>query len=110
MTDAREARIARNEVLFREVNERVREVSESISLDQSLEIFCECGREDCTEKLSIRVAEYEAVRSSPTRFIVKPGHQSKKVEEVTASPDGYLIVEKRGPEAEIARETDPRAQ
>ena len=107
--DPDEARIARNEVLFREVNERIKEVSEALSLDHSFEIFCECGREDCTEKLSIEVAEYEAARSSPTRFIVKPGHQSKNVEEVTASRDGYLIVDKRGPEAEIARETDPRA-
>jgi hypothetical protein len=108
--DAQDARIARNEVLFREVNERVREVSQAMSRDQSLEIFCECGRDDCIEKLSIEVAEYEAVRSIPTRFIVKPGHQSKSVEEVVASRDGYLIVEKRGPEAKIARGTDPRTQ
>jgi hypothetical protein len=107
--DAWEARIARNEVLFREVNERVREISEAIGFGQSLEILCECGRDDCTEQLSIGVAEYEAARSSPTRFIVKPGHQSKDVEEVTAGLDGYLIVEKRGPEAEIASQTDPRA-
>jgi hypothetical protein len=107
--DAREARIARNEVLFRQVNERIREVSEALAVGQILEIFCECGRDDCTEKLSIMVAEYEAARSSPTRFIVRPGHQSNDVEEVTASQDGYVIVEKRGPEAEIARETDPRA-
>jgi hypothetical protein len=31
------------------------------------------------------------------------------VEDVIVSPDGYLVVEKRGPVAEVAREADPRS-
>jgi len=95
--DAREARIARNQVLFREVDERIKEVSESLSVDQALEIFCECGFDDCTEKLTIGLAEYKAARSGPTRFIVKRGHAISDVEHVTASTNGYLIVDKRNP-------------
>ena len=106
--NAREARIAQNEVLFREVNERIRKVSESMALDERFEIFCECGRDDCIEKLTVERTVYEAARSSATRFIVKPGHQSEDVEVVTAGANGYVIVEKRGPTAEIARENDPR--
>jgi hypothetical protein len=109
MTSAREERIVRNEVLFRDVNERIRAASESMSLGRQLEIFCECGRDDCVDKLSVEAAEYEAVRSNATRFIVKPGHQIEEVEKVTASPDGYLIVEKDSPLAGIARATEPRA-
>lgn len=107
--DAREERIARSEVLGREVNERIRQVSDSLSLNNELEIFCECGLDHCTEKLKVALAEYESARASPTRFIVKPGHEITDVEDVTTSPRGCLIVEKRSPLAEIARETDPRA-
>jgi hypothetical protein len=63
---ARDERRARNEALFREVNERIEELSSDESEQEaSLEVVCECGRNDCTELLEVTRAQYEAVRSDP---------------------------------------------
>ena len=106
--DAREERIARNEVLFREVNERIRELADP-PREARIEIFCECGLDDCTERIEVRVRDYELVRAEPTRFVLREGHEISDVEDVVISPDGYLVVEKRGRLAVVARETDPRS-
>jgi hypothetical protein len=106
--DAREERIARNEVLFREVNERIRELADP-PREARIEIFCECGLDDCTERIEVRVRDYELVRAEPTRFVLRKGHEISDVEDVVISPDGYLVVEKRGRLAVMARETDPRS-
>jgi hypothetical protein len=78
--DATENRRAHNETLLREVNERVEEVATGFSgygEDDGLLIgfICECGRDDCSEPLEVTHAQYEAVRSSPRRFLVVPGHE-----------------------------------
>jgi hypothetical protein len=106
--DAREERIARNEVLFREVNERIRELADP-PREARIEIFCECGLDDCTERIEVRVRDYELVRAEPTRFVLREGHEISDVEDVVISPDGYLVVEKLGRLAVMARETDPRS-
>ena len=50
---AREERLAQNEALFREVNERVAEVVthfiEVETKGEAVEFICECGRRDCAE-------------------------------------------------------------
>ena len=50
----REDRIARNEALFREVNERVREVAAEGG--ELTGFLCECGREECTETVPLPVS------------------------------------------------------
>ena len=110
--DSREARIAKNEALFRSVNERMREIAESFELfegrDSLIEFFCECGRETCFERIEMTRDEYEHIRSDPTHFVVVPGHEAGHVERVVRPGDRYDIVEKNPEEAQIARETDPR--
>ena len=106
-TGEREDRIARNETLFREVNERVQELSADAPLDR-LEFLCECGDPDCTETVSLDRTEYERVRSDSLLFVVKPGHGIAEVEDVVGSNDRYETVRKHEDEARIARETDPR--
>jgi hypothetical protein len=108
----REERIARNEALFRDLNERTKEIAESLTPGQPprvLEIFCECGKADCVEKVALAMNEYEAVRANSTRFIVAAGHEIPDVEDVVAREDGYCIVKKHEEEAAIAREVDPRS-
>lgn len=73
--DPREQRIARNEALFREVNERVKEVSAEAPLDR-IEFLCECGDEECTESVSLDRTEYEQLRSDPLLFAVNRGMRS----------------------------------
>ena len=106
--DAREKRIAQNEALFREVNERVREVTDRFGQLSDAEFVCECGYQSCTERIRVRLEEYEAVRKSPTYFLVKPGHEIPDVETVIEHHDTFVVVAKHTVAAEIAVETDPR--
>jgi predicted NBD/HSP70 family sugar kinase len=113
LVGAREERLAQNEALFRQVNERVVEVAthfiEVEAKGEAVEFTCECGRRDCTERIAMTVAEYQAIRAESTRFAVLPGHELPEVESVAERHPTYLVVEKRDPDAqEIARETDPR--
>ena len=104
--DSRAERIGRNEALFREVNERIKDVSE----DQSeLEILCECGDAECTTTIRITPGEYEGLRADPTRFAVAHGHEMHDVEQIIISNDRYAVVEKFGEPTRVARETDPRS-
>lgn len=109
---AREDRIARNEALFRSVNERVRELvgpTGSLGSDPAASFVCECGTAACTATFALTIAEYERVRADPTHFIVVSGHESPDVEEVVERHEQYDIVRKHPGEAEIAIETDPRS-
>ena len=107
MVDTREERIARNEALFRVVNERVREVRPEEG-DEMIGFLCECGDETCTEVVSLTVEEYEDVRSEPTHFVVVPGHEVTSVEAPLRQTDRYLVVRKNPEEAAIALDTYPR--
>jgi hypothetical protein len=101
---------ARNEELFRNVNEQIEALSQTIERDDPvMEYLCECDRRDCYEKVKATRAEYESVRSDPTHFIVSLGHQDPGLERVFASNERFLIVEKLGAAALDARETDPRS-
>jgi hypothetical protein len=95
---------ARSQLRFRQLNEQIR----TISLDGELVVLCECVNADCTERLAVPVAVYEAVRRFPTRFLVKEGHVAEGVERVVRSEDGVVVVEKTGADAERAIVLDPR--
>jgi len=109
----REKRLARNETLYREANERVAEVAAQLlegETDTPGGFICECDVADCTELIPMTLAEYEAMRAVPIRFAVVPGHELPEIESVVERHPAYLVVEKRDDEAqEVARETDPRA-
>jgi hypothetical protein len=107
--DAREERLARNEVLFRNVNEQIEEIAAPQGQDAHIfEFVCECSNIDCTLRLPMTLAVYEEVRSDPTRFLVAPGHELPEIETVVARAKGYQIVTKLGEAAELVRERDPR--
>jgi hypothetical protein len=99
-------RLARNQSLFREVNERLLELADG-SRDGPLEIVCECSLEDCTTTLAVHRDDYEAVRAHSTHFLVTSGHELLEVERVVDRRDGFTVVEKVT-ETDFAVETDPR--
>lgn len=103
----RERRLGENEAIYREVNERVRDLQERFGADgDRVGFVCECSRLACSERIDLTVAEYEAVRTEPTRFALKPGHELLEVESVVEEHDGYLVVEKLpGGPAEVAIRT-----
>jgi hypothetical protein len=104
---SRTARIGKNEALFREVNESIRNVA---PIEEAMfEVLCECGAKSCTEQFEIPIAEYESVRSDPALFVLVNGHQAPDVEDVVEDEGVFLVVRKRpGVPEEIARATDPR--
>jgi hypothetical protein len=114
--EPRVTRLAKNEALFREVNERIAEITagldSSISQPESLDgVVCECSDAVCMERVGpISIGEYEKIRSDPRRFIIAPGHQAADVEDVVEEKQAYWIVEKHeGVPADVARERDPRS-
>jgi hypothetical protein len=109
--DEDERRIGLNEALFREVNERVRTINEGFSqVLEDAEFVCECGDDACAERITLTLDEYERIRSEPTWFIVKPGHEIPEVETVVERHDGWSVVRKsKGEAAELAEELDPRS-
>ena len=103
-----EERAARNEALFREVNEQVRAVAAQFgSRPEESSFVCECSDDSCVEKIRVPVAVYERVRQDPRRFLLVPGHDNE-FERVVERAGGYVIVEKEGGAGRIAAHTDPR--
>jgi hypothetical protein len=98
----------RNEALFREVNERIEDVSTTLVRDAPMEFLCECDDTDCVEKVSATRAEYEAIRAVATHFVVLPGHEDPGVEHVVQQTERFVVVEKEGQAAHEAQEDDPR--
>ena len=108
-----EIRRARNEALFREVNERIEAISKGFAEGEQqperMGLVCECGRQECTEMLEAAVAEYEAVRSNPRRFLVLPGHEQTDIERVVERNSRFFVVEKFEDASEVAIKHDPRS-
>ena len=94
--DLRRTRAAKNQNLFRYVNERVESIAKYYNLGDPLEFICECADLDCSERLQMRLREYEAVRGVSTHFAIAVGHEIPEVERVVERATGYLVVEKMG--------------
>jgi hypothetical protein len=108
--DEREERLAKNESVFRSVNERVEEAAASQGTDEHLfEFFCECSNSDCNLLLPMTISQYEQVRKDPTQFVVAPGHELPEIETVVARTDTYQVVTKHGEAADYVTEHDPRS-
>src|ERR687886_513456 len=82
--DLRQQRLARNEAVFRDINERVRHADYSLGVGEQgrQEFLCECASADCSVRIVLSLAEYDDVRRSPLRFVVAPGHAEPAVERV----------------------------
>ncbi len=106
----REERIGLNEAVFREVNERIEDLAEKFDLgDRLLDLVCECGDSNCTERISMTRSEYETVRTDSKQFAVFPGHEYHDIEVIVERRSGYDVVRKQDPEAaKMAEVTDSR--
>jgi hypothetical protein len=97
-----------SQMLFREVNERMRWLHTELEHEGELQIICECRHRGCLEPVSLSAASYDAIRRVPTHFIVKAGHEMPDVERVAATFNGYVVAEKTGQDAVTAIRFDPR--
>lgn len=91
-TQQSQIRAAKNEVLFREVNERIQALRPPSTF---VEFVCECAKAECDAPISTTHQEYESLRSVPYRFAVKPGHALPLVELVVVEHAGrYDTIER----------------
>ena len=104
----RAERAAKNEALFREVKERVKDVAAAHETEWTA-MLCECSDPVCMEKIDVTLDEYEAVRARGDRFVLRAGHQDPSIERVVDANDRFLVVEKLGEGADVARDLDPRS-
>lgn len=101
-------RLAKNESLFRAVNERLDELGEAASWSKTTDYLCECSDTTCIETIELTNDEYERARSRPTVFMLIPGHQRLEIERVIEENEHFLLVEKIVAVDEII-EQDPRS-
>ena len=107
----KQARGARTQSLFRDVNERVREINHTFSfIVPQGDWICECADQACAERLALTHDEYEEVRSNPRRFLVAPAdpHFFADIEGIHERRERYWIVEKYGIAGDLAAKVDPR--
>ena len=107
----RQNRIGLNEAVFRQVNDRIVEIGQTLQrAELELDLVCECGDADCAERIRMSASEYEALRRDPALFAVVPGHEAQDVEFVRERRGEYDIVEKNpGAPMALAEDTDPRS-
>lgn len=86
-------RFARNQRIFREANERLREIADpSLALAQYV---CECSHAECSEAIELSLADYDAIRSTPNAFVIAPGHEQLERERVVEDAnERFMLVEK----------------
>jgi hypothetical protein len=102
---------ARNETVFREMNEWTEEANDArLGLDRATDAYlCECSDRRCTEPINLTRREYEAVRAVPVRFAIALNHENPEIDRVLFENPRFATVEKfHGAGAKIARATDPR--
>jgi hypothetical protein len=102
---------ARTQSLFRDVNERVREINATFAEYVPLgDWICECAENGCAERIALTTEEYEQVRADATTFAIAPGqaHVFEEIEEVVRRTDRYWVVQKSGKAGELVERVDPR--
>jgi hypothetical protein len=105
MSSLWEQRAARNEALFREVNENIARLEDRYGGSVTQAVFiCECSRDSCTEHVPVDDETYRRVRAHPRRFLVLPGHVDAMVESVVETHPDYLIVQKTGAAGDVAEQ------
>ena len=113
-----ERRMAENEAVFREYNERAKkafdefqrvakeEGQEGFILDNDtpLHFYCECSDLNCRQRIKLNPSHYNEIHKRRDHFIVICGHDIKAIERVVKETPDYCIIEKfkQPPEAVTA--------
>lgn len=98
-SDSRTDRAARNEHMFRRVNDRLHALARINESSIGYERFvCECFQPHCAVVVELTVDEYRNVRAEGARFLVAPEgfHVDLTLESVLERHDRYWVIEKRG--------------
>jgi hypothetical protein len=83
----------RNQLLYREVNKRVREASDAWDSRETLGFLCECGDDDCIVSVELTPAQFDAITRDGAHFLLASHHRgSVEPERVIGAHDGFLVV------------------
>ena len=103
-----EARMARTESAFREVNEAIAKAAARYDADET-DFVCECADAECAHRVTADLDDYEEVRGEATHFLLAPGHGNGHVERLVERTKEFDIVDKFAPAAaDVARALNPR--
>ena len=78
--------------LFREVNERIAEITGMWRWDDPQGYLCECADGGCTEAVWLTTAQYKAIRAARSRFLTAPGHEHGAARVVERHAD-FVVIE-----------------
>ena len=107
MDEERRERLAKNESLFRSLNENIHDLAAKLAPGETYDFICECSARGCFEPVRLTLAEYESVRGDGAHFLIAEGHEEPEIEHVVAERETHVVVEKEGIAGEVAREDDP---
>jgi hypothetical protein len=107
MNDGHKQRLARNEDLFRQVNDRIDDLATAHGSDtHTYDFFCECSDLSCSERVHLTLGEYAHIRADPSRFVVVKGHVLDEIEHVIERAEDHVLIEKHGHAGAVAIELD----
>lgn len=100
-------RMAENEVIFRQKNEKVQQEFEELGKfakedgedflvpdDTPLYFYCECSDEKCRERMPIKPSTYRDIHKERDQFVLVNGHENEDIEQVILREKDYCIVKK----------------
>lgn len=91
-----EERELQNRTLRREVNERIAALIDGFytkAEEPVMTVFCECGSQECMTPIEMSLAEYQAVRAGPTRWVISSAHIDAAADSIIARRNGYALIE-----------------
>lgn len=109
MTDSlSEKRMAENEVIFRQYNEKIQQGFDNLNElatqtgqtdhsyyeDDSLHFLCECSDENCRLRVQLRPSRYNEIHERRDHFVIVCGHETQSIEKVIGKETDFCIVEK----------------
>ena len=80
--------------VFREVNDRIAEITGTWEWEDRQGFLCECAAGRCTEAVWLTRAQYEAIRAVPTLFFTVPGHELPGEDRTVERHEGFVVVAK----------------
>jgi len=92
-----EERIAKNNLTFREANERIRAKADEYGAPlEHIPFLCECPDPTCTTIVRLTSEQYAGVRADDRHFFTVAGHEQAEqpLGQVVSREGQYVIVEK----------------
>jgi hypothetical protein len=79
--------------LRREVNTRVRAITPQDDA-MTIDVFCECGRRLCADRVRIAIDLYKAVLDSPGYYVVTTHHDHDPTQRLVSRHHSFLVVQR----------------